>query len=123
MFEINNTTIIITLKDNLSNIKMKTEESVASYFMRITELRSQLSKIGQIYDEKELTMIALKGLPSSWKYFRQGVCARSKPPKLGRLKDDDIQEEGMLISQGDIPIGGDTQALTTQVDKKKKPKF
>ena len=64
--------------------------------MRITELRNQLSKIGHVYDENELTMIALRGLPQSWKTFRQGVCAQSKLPKLGRLKDDCIQEESML---------------------------
>ena len=52
MFEIKNTTRIITLKDNLSNIKMKIGEFVASYLMRITKLRNQFSKIGQINDEK-----------------------------------------------------------------------
>ena len=123
MFEINNTTRILSVKDNLSNIKMSKGESVTSYFMRITELRNQLSTIGHIYDEKELTMIALKGLPSSWKTFRQGVCAHSKIPKLARLKADCIQEEGMLMSQDDTSIGCDVQALTTQVNKKKIPKF
>ena len=83
MFEINNTTRILNLKDSLSNIKMNKGETIASYFMRITELRNQLSKNGHVYDENELTMIALRGLPPSWKTFRQGVCARSKLPKLG----------------------------------------
>ncbi len=69
MFEINNTMRILNLKDKLSNIKMNKEETIASYFMRITELRNQLSKKSHIYDEKELTMIALRGLPQSWKTF------------------------------------------------------
>ena len=120
MFEINNTTRILNLKDNLSNIKMNKGEIVTSYFMRINELRNQLSKNGHVYDEKELTMIALRGLPPSWKTFHQGLCARSKLPKLGRLKDDCIQEESMLL-QDDTSIGSDLHALSTHVDKKKKP--
>ena len=116
MFEINNTTRILTLKDNLSNIKMNKGETVSTYFMRITELRNQLSTIGHVYDEKELAMIALKGLPPSWKTYRQGVCALSKLPKLAQLKTDCIQEEGMLMSQDETSTRCDVQALTTQVD-------
>ena len=52
MFEINNTTRILNLKDSLSNIKMNKGETVISYFMRINELRDQLSKNGHVYDEK-----------------------------------------------------------------------
>ena len=40
MFEINNTTRILNLKDNLSHIKMNKGETIASYFMRITKLRN-----------------------------------------------------------------------------------
>ena len=68
-------------------------------------------------------MIALRVLPPSWKTFRQGVFARSKLPKLPQLKADCIQEKSMLMSQDDTSIGCDVQGLTTQVDKKKKPKF
>lgn len=46
IFVIKNTMRIINLKDILSNIKMEIGESIASYFMRITELRNQISKIG-----------------------------------------------------------------------------
>lgn len=122
MFEINNTIRSITLRDKLSNIKMNKGETISSYFMRITELRNQLSTIGHIYDNKELTIMALKGLPTSWDTFRQGVCSHNKFPKLDKLKVDCIQEECMLISQG-IGISStkeDIQALSTQVNKSKK---
>ena len=70
-------------------------------------------------------MIALKGLSPSRGTFRQGVCFQSKLPKLDQLKVDYIPKECMLISQGigDSSIGGDIQILTTQVHKRKKPKF
>ena len=68
-------------------------------------------------------MIALRGLPPSWKTFKQGVCAQSKLPKLGRLKDDCMQEESMLILEDDTFTRNDLHALSTHVDKRKKPNF
>ena len=68
--------------------------------------------------------MALKGHPASWDTlsFRQGVCSRSKFPKLDRLKVDCIQEECMQLSRG-MNISStreDMQVLSTQVNKKKK---
>jgi hypothetical protein len=44
---------------------MKNGESITSYFLRIFELKDQLSTIGSQVDDKELSVIALKGLPLS----------------------------------------------------------
>ena len=40
---------------------MKKGESVTAYFMRIIELRDQLSNIGYEIESKELSLIALGG--------------------------------------------------------------
>ena len=42
MFEINNTSCCLTLKNQLSNIKMNRGENITSYFTRVTDLRNQL---------------------------------------------------------------------------------
>ena len=42
-FEINNTSRLLTLKQDLLYIKMKNGESITSYFLRITELKNQLA--------------------------------------------------------------------------------
>lgn len=81
MFEIKNTSRILTLENQLSNIKMNKGETITSYFMRITVLRNQLSRIGHIYDSKELT-ITLNRLLISSKNFGQGISDHSKLPKF-----------------------------------------
>ena len=105
---------------------MNKGETISSYFMRIIELRNQLSIIGHVYDGKELTIMALNGLPPSWDTFRQGVCSQTRFPKFERVKVDCIQEECMQISRG-LNISSskeDMQVLSTQVNKKrKKQKF
>lgn len=85
MYEINNTSRAFALKQQLHHVKMIKGEIITSYFMRITELRDQLSTIGHTIESKELTMLALNGLPSSWESFIQGISARSKLPKFDRL--------------------------------------
>lgn len=65
MYEINSTSRALALKQQLHNVKMIEDKSITSYFMRITELRDQLSTICHTIESKELTMLALNGLPSS----------------------------------------------------------
>ncbi|XP_059067871.1 uncharacterized protein LOC131858597 [Cryptomeria japonica] len=94
MYEINNTSRALALKQQLHHVKMIKGETITAYFMRITELRDQLSTIGHTIESKELTMLALNSLPSSWESFIQGISARSKLPKF------DIQEESRLAIRG-----------------------
>lgn len=122
MFEINNTSRVFALKQQLHHIKMNQSETITSYFMRITELRNQLSTIGHTFDSKELTMLALNGLPTSWESFIQGISARSKLPKFDRLKTDCIQEESKLTTRG-AGINSqneEMQALNSQSHKRGK---
>lgn len=100
MYEINNTSRALTLKRQLHHVKMNKGETITSYFMRITELRDQLSTIGHLIDNKELMLMAPNGLPTSWESFIQGISTRSKLPKFDRLKTDCIQEEYRLITRG-----------------------
>ena len=62
-FEINNTSRLLTLKQDLLYIKMNNGESITSYFLRISELNDQLAIVGSQVDEKELTMISLRRFP------------------------------------------------------------
>ena len=58
IFEINNTSRLLTLKQDLLYIKMKNGESTTSYFLRIIELKDQLATMQNQIDDKELSMIA-----------------------------------------------------------------
>lgn len=82
IYEINNTSRALSLKQKLHHLKMNKGESITSYFMRIAKLRDQLSTIGNFIKRKELTMLALNGLPTLWEAFIQGISACSKLSKF-----------------------------------------
>lgn len=98
LFEINNPSRKRALRNQLRDIKMTRSDTIATYFMKVSQLRDQLLAIGETVDEGELVSIALNGLPTSWEPFIQGVCARSELPGFDRLWIDCVQEEGKLLS-------------------------
>jgi hypothetical protein len=48
---------------------MNDDDSITSYFVRISQLRDQLQAIEEIISEKELVNIVLNGLPKTWDAF------------------------------------------------------
>ena len=73
IFEHSSINVTLTLRNKLSNMKMMKSENVASYFMRITELRDKLKSSGGNLEEKDLVMTTLNGLPPSWESFIQTI--------------------------------------------------
>ena len=120
-FEINNTSRLLTLKQDLLYIKMKSGESITSYFLRITKLKDQLPTMQSQVNDKELSMIALRGLPLLWETFIQGLSSRPELPKFDQLKNECTQEESRLASRGlSSNQEGDIQTLYTKSNKKRK---
>ena len=52
LFEHSSINVTLTLRNNLSNMKMTKSENIASYFMRITELRDKLNSSGDNLEER-----------------------------------------------------------------------
>ena len=99
---------------------MNNGESITSYFLRIFALKDQLATIGNQVDEKELSMISLKGLPMSWKNFILGLSSQLELPKFESLKNESTQEESRLISRGiSLNQEGDIQALQISTNNKR----
>ncbi|XP_057824683.2 uncharacterized protein LOC131036730 [Cryptomeria japonica] len=65
LYEINNTSRTLALRQQLHQVKMAKEETVISFFMKISELRDQLSAIGDQVVDKDLVMLGIKW-PSSF---------------------------------------------------------
>jgi hypothetical protein len=64
LFERNNTNIALSLRHQLHNLKMTKSDTVATFFMKISQIRGQLGAIGEIISDRELVMITLNCLPS-----------------------------------------------------------
>ena len=63
MYEINNLNEIITLKDQLKEMKMNKGEVVQSYIMMISRHRDQLQRVGENVPDRELVVVTLRGIP------------------------------------------------------------
>jgi hypothetical protein len=66
LFSVRNIGQVMSLKNELRDMKMNDDDSITSYFLRISQLRDQLQAIEEITSEKELVNIVLNGLPKTW---------------------------------------------------------
>ena len=85
IFEHSSINVNLTLRNQLSNMKMTKSEDIASYFMRITKLRDKLKSSGDNLEEKDLVMTILNGLPPSWESFIRTISGRTQFPKFDKL--------------------------------------
>ena len=120
-FENSNINRALALRQQLSNIKMIRANSIASYLMKIFELRDQLSTIEEMVEGRELFMMTLSGLPPSWEAFIQSISGGSELPKFDQLWADCTQEEARLVARGRLHGSQheESQALTTYAEKGK----
>jgi hypothetical protein len=93
IFESNNTNKSLTLKHQLQNLKMMKPDTIATFFMKILEIRYQLGAIGEIIIDRDIFMITLNALPSHWEPFIQSISGRANLPHFDLLWADCTQEE------------------------------
>jgi hypothetical protein len=118
MFESNNTNKALALKHQLQNIKMTKNDTVATFFMKISEIKDQLGAIGETITDRELVMITLNALPSHWESFIQSINGRADLPQFDRLWVDCTQGETRLIARGvQDSHHDDNQALASHAKK------
>jgi hypothetical protein len=87
------------LKKQICTLKMEKDDTVASFFTKISQVRDQLCMIGVEVDDDDLVQTAVDGLPSSWESFLAGITARETQPDFQRLWYDFLQEEGRIQSR------------------------
>jgi hypothetical protein len=75
-------------------------DTVATFFMMMSEIRDQLGAIGEIISDKELVLATLNNLPKHWEPFLQSISGREQLPTFDRLWIVCTQEEIRLIARG-----------------------
>jgi hypothetical protein len=93
---------------------MTNDDTIASYFVRISQLRDQLQAIEEAIIEKEVVNITLNGLSRSWDAFVASMNTRKEFPMLEELWTCCAQEETRLNSKGKPQKEEDTQAFATK---------
>jgi hypothetical protein len=85
LFSVRNIGQVMSLKNELRDMKMNDDDNITSYFVRISQLRDQLQAIEEITSEKELVNIVLNGLPKTWDAFAASMNTRKEYPTFEEL--------------------------------------
>ena len=67
--------------------------------MRITELRDNMKTSGDNFEEKDLVMTTLNGLPPSWESFIKTISGQTKLPKFDKLWAKCTHEETRIAAR------------------------
>lgn len=110
------------MKNKLHDIKKTKVDTIATFFMKISQLKDQLLSIGETIDDEELVSTALNGLPTSWESYIQGISAQENQPSFDRLWTNCVQEEGRVLTRSN-PQNEENQALATHARKAKGRRF
>ena len=90
-------------------------DTIAIFFMKMSEIRDQLGAIGEIILDKELVLTTLNNLPKHWEPFLQSISGREKLPTFDCLWTDCTQEELRLRNRvEDTPDENHALALHTK---------
>jgi hypothetical protein len=93
LFSVRNNGKVMSLKNELCDMKRNDDDIITSYFARISQLRDQLQAIEEIILEKELVNIILNSLPKTWDAFTTSMNTRKEYPTFEELWTCCAQEE------------------------------
>jgi hypothetical protein len=114
LFSVRNIGQVMSLKNELRDMKMNDDDIITSYFVRISQLRDQLQAIEEITSEKELVNIVLNGLPKTWDAFAASMNTRKEYPTFEELWTCCAQEESRINAKERPQKKYDYQAFTTR---------
>jgi hypothetical protein len=124
LFSVRNIGQIMSLKNELCDMKINDDDSITSYFVRISQLRDQLQAIEEIISKKELVNIVLNGLPKTWDAFATSMNTRKEYPTFEELWTCCAQEESRISAKEKPQKNYDDQACTTRFkNSRNKRKF
>jgi putative lipoic acid-binding regulatory protein len=113
LFSVKSIRQVMSLKNELRDMKMNDDDNITSYLVRISQLRDQLQAIEEIISEKELVNIVLNGLPKTWDAFAARMNTRKEYPTFEEIWTCCAQEESRISAKEKPQKKYDDQAFTT----------
>jgi hypothetical protein len=114
LFSVRNIRQVMSLKNELCDMKMNEDDNITSYFVRIYQLRDQLQVIEEITSEKELVNIVVNGLPKTWDAFAASMNTRKEYSTFEELWTCCAQEESRINTKEKPQKKYEDQAFTTR---------
>jgi len=97
MFRANNANQVLFLKNKMKNLKKGRDESVQSYFLKLTEIRNNLLAIGETIADREMVLTALGGISSKWHVFITTILNNNVIPDFDEVLSRCTQEETRMM--------------------------
>ncbi|CAN6717489.1 unnamed protein product [Malus baccata var. baccata] len=88
-------TSIFQMKSDLQNIK-KGSNTISQYLQRIKEARDYLSAAGVFFEDEDIVILALNGLPPEYNTFQCVIRGREKVISLKEFRSQLLAEEGIV---------------------------
>jgi hypothetical protein len=124
LFSVRNIGQVMSMKNELCDMKMNDDDNITSYFVRISYLSDQLQAIEEIISEKELVNIVLNGLPKTWDAFAASINTMKEYPTFEELWSCCAQEESRISAKEKPQNKYNDQAFTTRFNNfRNKRKF
>jgi hypothetical protein len=111
LFSVRNIGQVMSLKNELRDMKMNDDDIIKSYFVKTSQLRDQIQVIEEIILEKELVNIVLNGLPKMWDAFSASLNTRKEYPTFEELWTCCAQEESSINEKEGSRISGTKRSL------------
>ena len=93
MFRASNANQVLFFKNQLKNIKKGKDESIQSYFMRLSEIKNNLLAIGEEIVDREMILIA----PYDWYVFNTSIINNNVIPDFNEILTRCTQEETTMM--------------------------
>jgi hypothetical protein len=108
-----------TLKKQLCMLNMGKDETISTFFSKISQTRDQLTTIGVAVDDDDLVQTTIDGIPESWNIFLSYVNGREVQPNFERLWHGCLEEEGRIKRKNE-PSTVKYHALSSKAKKWKR---
>lgn len=73
LFSVSTEGEVISLTQEFCKLKMSEEDGIASFSMRISEIRDQLQELVEVMSDREMTIMVLNALPEEWGNFTSSL--------------------------------------------------
>ena len=110
------------LKSQLRFLKMESDESVNSFFTKISNIKDKLLAIGIHTDDDDLVQSTFDGLSPAWELFLVAVNGRGVEPSFEKLWQDCLHEESRIKTRVG-PVLQENLALAASMKKGKGKNF
>ena len=101
-------------------MKVSKEEGVASYLLRVSNIKDQLQELGEIMYNKEINTIVLNELPDEWGNFVSSIYGKKEATPFNKIWSLCKIEETRLKAKSDVRSNEQVQEYVAMAKRKGK---